>query len=83
MQAIPWPIEKRCFSNLSIPCNRELHETVKKEIGDLCLRLLEQADASLVCEADCDRVLSVQFSAFPYFDFSGDKSLRVDNLLNP
>lgn len=71
MQSIPWPIQKRFFSNLTIPCNPDMVETVKKEIRDLCLKLLNLSNSQIQNEADCQQVMSLQFAFFPYFLFEG------------
>lgn len=69
MQAIPWPIDQRFFSNVTIPCDREIYEVAKKEIRDLCLKLLNISNSRITAPADCTDVVSLQFAMFPYFRF--------------
>lgn len=69
MHTIPWPISQRFFSNVTIPCNPALFETAKKEIRDLCLKLLNLSNAEVATADDCQQVTSIQFAMFPYFVF--------------
>lgn len=75
-QAIPWPINKRFLSNVTIPCNAELFETAKKEIRDLCLKLLNLSNQLIATAEDCQKVVSLQFAMFPYFVFD-DSSHKI------
>ena len=69
MQALPLPIDQRFFSNVSIPCNKEIYETAKKDIRDLCLRLLNLSNSTVNSAEDCHQVVSLQFAMFPFFNF--------------
>ena len=74
MQSIPWPINKRFFSNVTIACNAELIETAKNEIRDLCLKLLSLSNNQITSPTDCHQVVSLQFAMFPYFVFDESAS---------
>lgn len=73
MQAIPWPIDRRFFSNVTIPCNDEIYEIARKEIRDLYLRLMALSNSRVTNAEECQRVVSLQFAMFPYFAF-GDRA---------
>lgn len=70
MQSIPWPIQDRFFSNVTIPANADVLDTAKKEIRDLCLKLLEISNARVTTEGECEQVVSLQFAMFPFFKWS-------------
>ncbi len=72
MHTIPWPINQRFFSNVTIPCNAALIETAKREIRDLCIKLLNLSNSEVTAPADCQQVTSIQFAMFPYFVFEGN-----------
>lgn len=77
MQTIPWPINRRFFSNVTIPANAALVEAAKKEIRDLCLKLLNLSNREINGPSECQQVLSLQFAMFPYFDFSDSNAATV------
>lgn len=63
-----------CLIYLSaIPCNQEVYDVAKKEIRDLCLRLLTLSNSSIVTSDDCKQVVSLQFAMFPFFKFDAAK----------
>lgn len=66
---IPWDIEKRFFSNVSFPANTKIIEYAKSEIRSLCRRLSEATENSNLNPNDYDKVVSIQFALFPFFDF--------------
>jgi uncharacterized protein (TIGR02147 family) len=74
LQTIPWPIDQRFFSNVTIPCNQEVYDIAKKEIRDLCLRLLTLSNSSVVSSEECKQVVSLQFAMFPFFRFDDAKA---------
>ena len=69
VRTIPWPIKQRFLSNVTIPSNPEIIEIAKKEIRDLCLKLLNLSNSHIKNADDCKDVTSIQFAMFPYFQF--------------
>lgn len=69
LQAIPWPIDRRFFSNVTIPCNDEIYEIARKEIRDLFLRLMALSNSRVTSADECQKVVSLQFAMFPYLAF--------------
>lgn len=69
VRSIPRPINERFLSNVTFPSNPEVIEVAKKEIRDLCLKLLNLSNGHIKNEDDCKGVTSLQFAMFPYFNF--------------
>jgi len=74
MQTIPWPIKDRFLSNVTIPCNEEILEVAKKEIRDLCIKLLNLSNIQITEAKDQKELISLQFAMFPYFKFDDKKT---------
>lgn len=72
LQTIPWPIDKRFFSNVTIPANATILEVAKKEIRDLCIKLLQLSNSQINDAAGCKQVVALQFAMFPYFTFEAE-----------
>lgn len=76
MHTIPWPIKQRFFSNVTIPGNPEVIEVAKKEIRDLCIKLLNMANSQIQTAEECKNITSIQFAMFPYFQFEQDNAKK-------
>jgi uncharacterized protein (TIGR02147 family) len=68
-ESVQWPVSNRYLANLSFPANAALYDEAKREIRDLCERLLQKSNATIHSPGDCEQVLSLQFAMFPYFRF--------------
>lgn len=69
VRSIPRSIHERFHSNVTIPSNPEVIEVAKKEIRDLCLKLLNLSNSYIKNGDDCKSVTSIQFAMFPFFQF--------------
>lgn len=79
-RAIPWEIDRRFYSNVSIPTNDRVRAYAKSEIRSLCKRILEMSDREIMSKDDIDQVVSIQFAMFPFFEFSdADESCKKNS----
>ena len=72
LQAVALPANERFLSNVTFAADAELIDMTKREIRDLCMKILEASDrlASSTNDAANDRVTSVtslQFAMVPFF----------------
>ncbi|MEZ4741040.1 MAG: TIGR02147 family protein [Bdellovibrionota bacterium] len=70
LHSIPWEIERRFLSNVSIPANKKVLEYAKSEIRSLCKRILKYSEQEVIAKDDLNKVLSIEFAMFPFFEFS-------------
>lgn len=73
-QTIPWGIQKRFFSSVTVPCDDEMMEFVKSEIRSLCLKVLEMSNAKSATPEKLTKVSTLHFSLFPFFEFKPTES---------
>jgi uncharacterized protein (TIGR02147 family) len=73
LQSVAWPPSDRFLSNVTFLADAELVETAKREIRDLCLRLLEASDR-LQAGGEGRQVVALQLAMFPFFGASSPRS---------
>jgi uncharacterized protein (TIGR02147 family) len=70
LETIGWPIDQRFFTSVTIPCNAEVYQFIVEEVRHLALRALEFSNQRITTVDDAEKVVSLQFAMFPYFDFT-------------
>jgi uncharacterized protein (TIGR02147 family) len=74
IKAIPMEIERRFFNSVTIPCNSDLYEFITTEIRNLSLKVLEESNKRIVTTEQCEKLVTLHFSLFPYFEFTNSKT---------
>ncbi|MGE0174893.1 MAG: TIGR02147 family protein [Oligoflexales bacterium] len=69
LETLAWPVQKRFFGSVTIPCNEETYESIVREIRSMSLRILEESNKKVTTKDQCQKVVTLHFSLFPYFEF--------------
>jgi uncharacterized protein (TIGR02147 family) len=69
LEAISWPVDKRFFSSITIPCNEELKDEFVSELQKLYVKFLERSRETIEDQTNCDSVATLQVSLVPFFNF--------------
>lgn len=69
LESIPWPIDRRTLTSVSIAVDEALYEEMITDMRTLCQSILEKSKQRITSSTDAKKVVTLQLSLFPFFEF--------------
>jgi uncharacterized protein (TIGR02147 family) len=69
LQTIPWPIDKRVLTSVSVAVDDALYQEIISEMRALCQSILDRSKQKIMTSSDAKKIATLQLSLFPFMEF--------------
>ena len=77
LQTVPWPMNRRFFTSVTVPCTPGFRDEIVADLRTLCLKILDASKSLDEEEAPANQLATLQIALFPFFDFSQNQAAQV------
>ena len=77
LQTVPWPMDRRFFTSVTVPCTPGFRDEIVADLRTLCLKILDASKSRDEDGVPANQLATLQIALFPFFDFSQTSSVQM------